>query len=207
MSTEDDKDIKNNKDIENEAVHEDDVMITTKMSDLEKMLESVESHADKRTVSKFERFFVPSLLVFALLAFGGFMIIYSITQDMTRLANAMDPKMGNNMSSMVASIDNLSKNVAGMSHSVRNMDKNMDSMNRNMTVIAGKLNRLDNISNDMSQINTKMSTLKPMLLNMQEMNNNMIGMQKSMLWMQKDIAILRSSFSKPMRVFDSVPFL
>jgi hypothetical protein len=40
--------------------------------------------------------------------FGGFMIIYSITQDMTRLASAMDPRMGSNMSSMVISIDNRS---------------------------------------------------------------------------------------------------
>ncbi len=204
MSTKNNTD---NKDIENKAVHEDDVMITTKMSDLEKMLENVESHADKRTDTKFERFFMPALVVFGALAFGGFMIIYSITQDMTKLAGSMDPKMGKNMSSMVVSIDNLSRNVAQMNRSVGNMDKNMDSMGKNMSVIAGKLNRLDNISNDMSQINTKMSTLKPMLLNMQEMNNNMIGMQKSMLWMQKDISQLRSSFSKPMRVFDSVPFL
>lgn len=207
MSTEDDKDIKNNQDIDNKAVHEDDVMITTKMSDLEKMLESVEEHADKRTVSKFERFFVPSLLVFALLAFGGFLIIYSITQDMNRLASAMDPKMGSNMSSMVISIDRLSKSVERMNYSVGNMDKNMESMSKNMAMIANKLNRLDNISNDMSKINAKMSVLKPMLISMQEMNNNMVGMQNSMLWMQKDISILRSSFSKPMRVFDSVPFL
>ncbi len=195
------------KDIKNEAVHEDDVMITTKMSDLEKMLESVESHADKRTNTKFERFFMPALIVFALLALGGFMIIYSITQDMTRLASSMDPKMGLNMSSMVVSIDNLSKNVAQMNRSVSNMDTNMASMSNNMVVIAGKLNRLDDISKDMSQINSKMSVLKPMLANMQEMNNNMIGMQKSMLWMQRDISTLRSSFAKPMQVFDAVPFL
>ncbi|SMN12997.1 hypothetical protein BHECKSOX2_1568 [Bathymodiolus heckerae thiotrophic gill symbiont] len=198
---------KTNKDIENEAVHEDDVMITTKMSDLEKMLENVESHADKRTDSKFERFFVPSLLVFSLLAFGGFMIIYSITQDMTRLASAMDPRMGSNMSSMVISIDNLSKNVAQMSQSVNKMQKDFSSVSKNMFIVAKKLDNLDGISANMMQINAKMSALKPMLENMQEMNDNMIGMQKSMHWMQKDISQLRSSFNKPMRVFNAVPFL
>jgi hypothetical protein len=50
--------------------------------------------------SKFERFFMPSLIVFGLLAFGGFLIIYSITQDMTKLAQSMDPNMGKNMSSV-----------------------------------------------------------------------------------------------------------
>jgi hypothetical protein len=100
-----DKEIKENKDIKSDAINDDDVMISTSISDLEKMLESVEEHADKRTDSKFERFFMPSLIVFGLLAFGGFLIIYSITQDMTKLAQSMDPNMGKNMSSMVRSID------------------------------------------------------------------------------------------------------
>ncbi|VVM24422.1 hypothetical protein BSPWISOXPB_5122 [uncultured Gammaproteobacteria bacterium] len=176
---------KENKDIKSDAINDDDVMISTSISDLEKMLESVEEHADKRTDSKFERFFMPSLIVFGLLAFGGFLIIYSITQDMTKLAQSMDPNMGKNMSSMVRSIDQLSKNVARMNQSVNNMDQNMSLMSKNMTTIAVKLNRLDDISKDMSQINTKMSVLKPMLANMQEMNNNMIGMQKSMLGCKK----------------------
>jgi hypothetical protein len=41
------------------------------------------------TNAKFERFFMPSLIVFGLLAFGGFLIIYSITQDMTKLAQSV----------------------------------------------------------------------------------------------------------------------
>ncbi|BAS67654.1 hypothetical protein [Bathymodiolus septemdierum thioautotrophic gill symbiont] len=188
-------------------VADDEVMITTKMSDLERMLEGVEEQANKRTDSKFERFFMPALIVFALLAFGGFWIIYSITTDMTKLAKAMDPKMGTNMTSMVTSIDSVSNSVVQMNLSVANMRNDIHSMSKNMENIAHKLNRLDDISSDMSQINGKMSTLKPMLANMQEMNGNMIGMQKSMLWMQKDISQLRSSFSKPMRVFNSVPFL
>jgi cell division protein FtsB len=157
------------KDNKNEKVADDEVMITTKMSDLEKMLEGVEKHADKRTDTKFERFFMPALIVFGLLALGGFTIIYSITQDMTKLARAMDPQMGGNMTSLVRSVDNLSKSV--------------------------------------EQMNQKMSTLKPMLNNMQEMNHNMVGMQKSMLWMQRDISSLRSSFAKPMGVFNAMPFL
>ncbi|SMN10514.1 hypothetical protein SPBRAN_607 [uncultured Candidatus Thioglobus sp.] len=190
-----------------ESVEDHEVMITSSISDLEKMLENVEKNADNRTDSKFERFFAPALTVFGLLAFGGFWIIYSITIDMTRLAAAMDPKMGYNMSSMVVSIDNLSKNVGEMNHSVNNMDKNLNSISKNMVFISDKLNRLDDISANMGDINTKMSTLKPMLGNMQDMNKNMIGMQKSMLWMQRDIASLRSSFSKPMGVFNAIPFL
>lgn len=188
-------------------VNDGDVMISTSISDLERMLENVEKHADKRTDTKFERFFIPTLVVFALLAFGGFWIIYSITQDMTKLAKAMDPQMAGNMTSMVTSIDSVANSVSQMNLSVASMRNDIHSMNKNMAGITHKLNRLDDISKDMSQINTEMNTLKPMLVNMQEMNDNMIGMQKSMLWMQKDVSILRSSFSKPMRAFNSVPFL
>jgi hypothetical protein len=141
-----DKDIKENEGIKSDAINDDDVMISTSISDLEKMLESVEEHADKRTNTKFERFFMPSLIVFSLLAFGGFMIIYSITQDMTKLAKAMDPKMGGNMSSMVVSIDNLSKNVARMSQSVGEMQKDFSSVSKNMMIVAKKLDNLDSIS-------------------------------------------------------------
>ncbi len=50
-------------DQKNQAVEDHEVMITYSISDLEKMLESVEEHADKCTDSKFERFFAPSLAV------------------------------------------------------------------------------------------------------------------------------------------------
>lgn len=202
-----DEDVKDNQNTGNEAVHEDDVMITTKMSDLEKMLENIEEHADKRTDSKFEHFFLPSLIVFGLLALGGFWIIYSITQDMTRLAGAMDPKMGNNMTAIVNSVDSLSKNINQMNQSVGSIDNNLSIISNNMQVVSTKLNRLDNISDDMSHMHQNMDTLQPMLVNMQKINNNMVGIQKSMLWMQRDLSILRSSFGKPMQIFDAVPFL
>lgn len=188
-----------------QSVNDDEVMITSSISDLEKMLESVERNTSKRTDSKFEKFFLPSLLVFSFLAVGGFWIIYSITQDMTKLASAMDPKMGNNMSAIVVSMDNLSKNVAQINQSVANMKDDFSSVNKNTTIMAKKLNNLDSISSNMQNINKKISILKPMLANMQEMNNNMVGMQKSMLWMQRDVSILRSSFARPMSLFNSVP--
>jgi cell division protein FtsB len=191
-------------------IKDEEVMISTSISDLEKMLESVEEHADKRTDSKFEKFFMPAILLFGLIACAGFWIIYSITTDMTQLAKSMDPKMGGNMSAMVKSIDELSKNVGKMNRSVALMQQDFSNVNQNMIVLVrkmDKMNNLDKISTDMSEINQKMSTLQPMLLNMQDMNKNMIGMQKSMLWMQKDISTLRASFAKPMSIFNSVPFL
>ncbi len=188
-------------------VGDDEVMITSSISDLEKMLESVEKHADQRTDTKFEKFFLPALAVFGAIIMGFFVVIYSITSDMTRLANSMDPDMGDNMSSMVKSIDSLSYTVGKMTTSVAYMQKDFQQVNKNMNIIASKLDNLDSIAADLTQVSLKMDTLEPMLINMEKMNKNMAIMQNSMQWMRRDLNILRSSFSKPLRIFNSIPML
>jgi len=188
-----------NKDLK---VDDDEVMITSSISDLEKMLEGVEQN----TNSKFERFFLPALAVFSAIILGFFVIIYSITTDMTRLSNAMDPNMGRNMNSMVKSIEQLAVSVSKMTNSVAYMQKDFDQVNKNMTLIASKLDNLDSISTDLTHVSAKMDTLEPMLINMEEMNKNMTNMQDSMTWMQRDLSIMRASFSKPMSVINKMPF-
>ncbi len=188
-------------------VGDDEVMITSSISDLEKMLESVEKHADQRTDTKFEKFFLPALAVFGAIIMGFFIVIYSITSDMTRLANSMDPDMGDNMSSMVKSIDSLSYTVGKMTTSVAYMQKDFQQVNKNMNIIASKLDNLDSIAADLTQVSLKMNALEPMLINMEKMNKNMAIMQNSMQWMRRDLNILRSSFSKPLRIFNSIPML
>ncbi|MDB2590464.1 hypothetical protein N9Y32_05475 [Candidatus Thioglobus sp.] len=184
-------------------IKDDEVMITSSISDLEKMLEN----ADKRTDSKFERMFLPALAVFSAIIMGFFVVIYTITTDMTRLADAMDPKMASNMSSMVGSIEKLSNNVNSMTTSVAQMQKSFSKVGKNMDVIALKLNALDSIAVDLTHVSVKMDSLEPMLINMEEMNKNMTDMQTSMQWMQRDLNILRSSFSKPLRIFNKIPML
>ena len=104
---------------DSKKIEDDEVMITSSISDLEKMLEGVEQN----TNSKFERFFLPALAVFSAIILGFFVIIYSITTDMTRLSNAMDPNMGRNMNSMVKSIEQLAISVSKMTNSVAYMQK------------------------------------------------------------------------------------
>jgi len=170
-------------------------------------LENLVAKMEENSSSKFERMFLPALAVFSAIIMGFFIVIYSITQDMTRLANSMDPNMGNNMSSMVKSINSLSNNVTQMTNSVAHMQKSFSQVNKNMDIIAVKLNSLDSISADLTQVSVKMDSLEPMLINMEEMNKNMTTMQDSMTWMQRDLTILRSSFSKPLRIFNKIPML
>ncbi len=191
----------------NPKVEDDEVMITSSISDLEKMLESVEKHADQRTDTKFEKYFLPALTVFGTIIIGFFVVIYSITSDMARLANSMDPNMGDNMSSMVKSIDSLSNNVEKMTAFVEHIQRDFDLVDKNMDIIARKLDNLDSIAADLTQVSLKMDSLAPMLVNMDQMNKNMANMQDSMQWIKRDINIMRSSIAKPLRIFNNIPML
>jgi methyl-accepting chemotaxis protein len=191
----------------NPKVEDDEVMITSSISDLEKMLESVEKHADQRTDTKFEKFFLPALTVFGAIIIGFFVVIYSITSDMARLANSMDPNMGGNMSSMVKSIDSLSNNVGQMTVFIDHIQKDFHLVDQNMDIIASKLDNLDSIAADLTQVSLKMDSLAPMLVNMKKMNKNMANMQDSMQWMKRDINIMRYSIVKPLRIFNKIPML
>lgn len=182
---------------------DEDVMISTSIKDLEAMMDSREVNVK----STFEKMFLPAIIVFALLALGGFMIIYSITSDMSKLAIAMDPNMGKNMNSMERSIDKLSNNVAKMTLSVESMDRNFKEVNQKMGIVVVKMDNLDRINANLDSMQHKLATLKPMLNNMNHMNDSMLNMDTTMKGMQRDINKLRNDFGKPMSVINSMPFM
>jgi len=169
-------------------------------------LENLAVKMQEQTNSKFEKFFLPSLLVFSLIVIGFFVVIYSITQDMNRLANTMDYSMSKNMDLMSVSVDNISNDMSQITSSVSSMDNNFAKVNDNMDIIASKLDNLDSMAADLSNMNVKMNILEPMLMNMKEMNNNMSTMVYSMQWMQHDISTMRASFAKPMSMINKMPF-
>lgn len=192
-----------NKSTKNDTIKDEDVMMSYSIKQLEEMMEDVGT----KTKSSFEKMFLPALIVFSLLALGGFMVIYSITTDMSKLAKSMDPKMGEHMEQMVESIQTLSSSVERMSYSVESMDKNFVKVNQKMGLIVLKLNNLDSISSDMSVIKDEMTALEPMLNNMNHMNASMLKMQKSMESMDKEIKGFNNSFQKPMGIINSMPFM
>jgi methyl-accepting chemotaxis protein len=169
-------------------------------------LENLAVKMQEQTSSKFERFFLPSLGVFSLIVMGFFVVIYSITQDMSRLANTMDYSMSKNMKSMAVSVDTMSGNMSQMTSSIKSMESSFVSVNESVETIASKLDNLDTMSADLAQMNTKMDILEPMLINMEEMNKNMTTMVYSMQWMQHDISTMRASFARPMNMINSMPF-
>jgi hypothetical protein len=186
----------------NKKIQDEDVMISTSISDLEKMLEGVDAHAS----SKFEKYFVPALGVFSSIIIGMFVIVYSVTTDMARLADAMDPKMDENMSLMALSVASMAKSVGTISNDVGSMKDTMNKININIVKVSAKMDRLEDISDNMIDMNKKMDAIPHMLDSMNDINDNMVLMYTSMSWMQNDLSRLRSSVGKPMKLFNMMPF-
>jgi prefoldin subunit 5 len=184
-------------------VKDEDVMISTSIKDLEAMLEGVEEH----TTTKFEKMFIPALIVFSLLALGGFIIIYSITTDMARLANSMDSDMGSHMERMTVSVEQLSGSVAQMSDNVNNMNQTFNAVDDKLGKVVVKLDNLDLIEHHIAKIEQDLDTMKPMLNNMNHMNDSMKDMKDAMQRMDQNIFMLRDSFQGPMNKINSMPFM
>ena len=186
-----------------EKVKDEDVMIQTSIKDLEAMMEGVEEH----TSSRFERFFLPSLLVFAAIIFGFFIVIYSITTDMTRLADTMGPKMGEHMQHIATSIGDIDQTINTMTTEVSKMNKNFALVNENMSRIVKRLENMSSIDGNMSSIAAQMNALTPMVESMQSVDESIKHMDNTMMRLDQNIFILRQSFQGPMNAINSIPFL
>jgi hypothetical protein len=144
----------------------------------------------ERSSRRWERIVYPSLFAFIVLAMYGFYLIYSLTNDMRNMSNAMDPEMGHHMARLVDSMDRLSVNLDAMTNSVATMDVNLQIMTENMSSITSKM---DNISSNMD-------TLRPMLTNMTDMSG-------AMGRMERDMGSMNNNIARPMSFFNSfMPF-
>ena len=111
----------------------------------------------------------PSMLAFIILAAYGFFLIYSLSNDIGRLANSMDTVV-NSMDHVAANMTAVSGNVAIMSgnlthiatdtgdgtRSMKDMLVRLDKMNTTMAVIALPMYQIRNdmgrMSNNMQQV-------------------------------------------------------
>jgi hypothetical protein len=111
----------------------------------------------------------PSMLAFIILAAYGFFLIYSLSNDIGRLANSMDTVV-NSMDHVAANMTAVSGNVALMSgnlthiatdtgegtRSMKDMLVRLDRMNTTMAVIAVPMYQIRNdmgrMSNNMQQV-------------------------------------------------------
>lgn len=139
---------------------------------------------------RWERIAWPAMIVFALLAISGFWLIYSITEDMHRMSQNIDPQMSQNLGEMSKNIAILTQHVVHMEKSVTKMNANIANMDTSMSVMRG----------EMSEISDKMD---PLLQNIAQMNQSIYAMTWNTGVMSEDMNRLNRNIGKPMRFMNN----
>ena len=107
---------------------------------------------------RWELIIYPAMLAFVVLAGYGFFLIYTLSKDISTLAQGMDPEMGKHLSHISESVIYLSENVRTMTRRVYHMSESVETMADRMV---------------------SLEHLEPMLNNMQGMNQSMGAMNRS----------------------------
>lgn len=150
---------------------EQQAMVAGMESALDRFARSFEASA-----RRWEFVVYPSLFAFAILASYGFFLIYSLTKDMSTLAQNVDPKMAANMDalaehvgSMASSVDQMRREITKMATHIEHMDVSILTLNKSVASMDNTLERMETHTLDISG---KLGTLTPILTNMQLMNES-----------------------------------
>jgi len=143
----------------------------------------------QKSARRWELMAYPAMVVFGLLAISGFWLIYSLTKDMNRMSDAIDPNMGPNLSEMSKNIADLDVTIRVMSTHIASMAEDIDSMNAS----------IKSMENEVGNMSAKLNTLEPLLFNMAEMNKSIKQMTYTTGVMSHDM----NKMSRPMRFMNN----
>ena len=148
------------------------------MSDMQECMgRSLEvlSNAFMASARRWELIVYPSLVAFVILAAYGFYLVYSLTVDVTRVANQMEQV-------------------------TVSMTKVAESMN---TVSSSMLQVAQRMENMTESVHAQETTMKEMVANMQNMNRSMQYITGNMSSIRQDMAVMNHSVSRPMSMINS----
>lgn len=118
--------------------------------------------AFQQSARRWEIVVYPALFAFIVLAGYGFFLVYSLTGNMAKIAESLDPDM--------------QKNMAVMSQSIINLNREMNTMGHTMHDISNKLNHLENMQENTRNMETSMriitATTDQMRIDMSRLNQS-----------------------------------
>jgi hypothetical protein len=123
---------------------------------------------------RWELVIYPAMLAFVVLAGYGFFLIYTLSKDISTMAQGMDPELGKHLGHISESVIYLSENMRTMTRRVYHMSESVEIMSDRMEAL---------------------EYLEPMLTNMHGMNLSMEGMNQDMLTMNLNIDAMRYDMS------------
>ncbi|MFW2440090.1 MAG: hypothetical protein ACN4GR_12035 [Arenicellales bacterium] len=139
---------------------------------------------------RWEKIAWPAMIIFAILAFSGFWLIYSITEDMHKMAGSIDPQMSQHLGDMSMNIATLTENIQNMDKTITQLSNNVSQMNTNVASIDGA-------------IQSMRGDIKHMSVNMSQMNQSIHTMTWTTGVMSEDMNRLQRDMGKPMRFMNN----
>ena len=143
----------------------------------------------------------------------GFYLVFSLSQDMQRIAEKFDPKMGMHMSVLANHMEKLSGNIHDMSTNINVMTVHVRAMSGNLEAVNAKMEYIRNMKN-ISVKMTSMAKQMDYLKHMQAIDLQMASMDKKIGVMTANINSMRYDFnhmnrnvSRPLSVMNNMfPF-
>lgn len=157
-------------------------------SHIERMLRQME-HSSRR----WEKMVFPAMIAFILLAGYGFFLVFSVTRDMSMIAQFMDKKLREDMLHISESVSTMSQHVEGMRKSVAAISYQMEPL-QDLRPMLAEIQKLDD---SLGRINGTMSSMDE---SVDGMNHSMTSLDDSMYYMGKDVDDMNDSFSSPVKM-------
>jgi len=111
------------------------------------------STAFMASARRWEMIVYPSLIAFIILAAYGFFLIFSLTQDASRIADDMH-RMTKDLDEIVVQMDSVSKNMVVMTQT---LDSQLNSMNEMVYHVRGMNMSINQMRHDFSVLNNSVS--------------------------------------------------
>lgn len=143
-------------------------------------------HSFEKSARRWEIVVYPALFAFVVLAGYGFFLIYSLSNNMSKIAYSLDPHMGPHMQSM-------SENISRLSDKISLMTDTVGAMSHQLETLPPMLGHMDSMSKSIAHMDESIT----------ELNYSINTMQMSMTYMRQDIGSMNRNVSRPMSFFNS----
>jgi methyl-accepting chemotaxis protein len=158
-------------------------------SHVERMLRQME-----RSSRRWEKMVFPSLIAFILLAGYGFFLVYSVTRDMSIIAETIQTEFRQDVAHIRDDISSMVVQVEMMQETIADISVKMDPL-QDMGPMLTSIRKLDESVNKIS------GSVNNMDNSVLSMNDSMGHLDDSMYFMGRDVNDMNDSFSSPTKMF------
>ena len=148
----------------------------------------------ERSSRRWEKMVFPAVIAFILLAGYGFFLVYSVTRDMSTIAQTIEVDFRSDVTSIRDDISDMVEQVQVMQETILTMSVKMDPL-QEMGPMVAEIKQLDESVGKIS------GSVENMDQTVVSMNDSMSSLDDSMYYMGRDVDDMNDSFSSPTKMF------